>query len=72
VRFKSHEHLPPEERNVHVQKFHSTVPPSFLQKLLHKKPDLGVDEYLDMLSSQKDALNEQFLQILREKGSEKP
>lgn len=72
VRFKSHEHLPPEERNVHVQKFHSTVPPSFLQRLLHKKPDLGVDEYLDMLSSQKDALNEQFLQILREKGSEKP
>lgn len=72
IRFKSHEHLPPEERNVHVQKFHSTVPKNLIQKILRRKADLGVDEYLDMLSSQKDALNDQFLQILREKGSEKP
>jgi hypothetical protein len=72
VRFKSHEHLPPEERNVHVQKFHSTVPKTFLQRVLRRKADSGVDEYLDMLSAQKDALNDQFLNILREKGSEKP
>lgn len=71
VRYKSHEHLPEAERNVHVQKFHSTVPKTFFQKLLKRKADLGADEYLDMLSSQKDALNDQFLQILREKGSTK-
>jgi SNF2 family DNA or RNA helicase len=71
VRFMSHAHLPPEERNVHVQKFHSTVPKTLLQKVFRRKADLGVDEYLDMLSAQKDSLNEQFLDILRQKGSEK-
>lgn len=71
IRYKSHEHLPPEERKVHVQKFQSTVPKSLLQKVFRRKADMGVDEYLDMLSANKDALNEQFLQILREKGSEK-
>lgn len=69
IRYKSHEHLPMEERNVHVQKFHSTVPKTFLQKVFKRKADLGADEYLDMLSSKKDSLNEQFLQILREQGS---
>ena len=70
IRYKSHEHLPENERKVHVQKFQSTVPRTFFQKVLRQKPDHGVDEYLDMLSSQKDALNEQFLNILRQKGSE--
>jgi superfamily II DNA or RNA helicase len=71
IRFKSHEHLPLEERHVHVQKFHSTVPKTFFQRILRSKADLGVDEYLDNMSARKDALNEQFLQILRDKGSEK-
>lgn len=71
IRYKSHEHLPENERNVHVQKFQSTVPRTFFQKVLRQKPDQGVDEYLDMLSARKDALNEQFLDILRQKGSEK-
>jgi hypothetical protein len=66
IRYKSHEHLPIEERHVHVQRFQSTIPKGFLQR----KADMSSDQYLDMLSKDKERLNEQFLNILKEVGSE--
>lgn len=69
ARFGSHEHLPEEERHVHVQKYHSTIPRSFFQKLLNKKGDKSVDQYLAMLSQEKTKLNDQFLDVLKEVGS---
>lgn len=70
IRYKSHEHLPEEDRHVHVQRFQSTIPKTFLQKVLKKNPDMSTDQYLDMLSKDKEALNEQFLKILRRAGTE--
>lgn len=69
ARYGSHEHLPEEERHVHVQKFHSTIPKSFMQKLTNGKADKSVDQYLSMLSEEKTKLNDQFLDVLKEVGS---
>jgi len=68
ARFKSHAHLPKEERHVHVERYHSTVPPSWLQRMMGKK-DMSVDQYLDKLSKEKENLNNQFLDVLKEAGS---
>lgn len=69
IRYKSHAHLPEQDRHVHVQRFHSTVPKSFLQKLTGGKSDMSVDQYLDMLSKQKEELNNQFLDVLKAEGN---
>lgn len=68
IRYKSHAHLPEDERHVHVERYHSTVPQSFMQKLRGKK-DMSVDQYLDMLSKDKEKLNDQFLSVLRRVGT---
>jgi SNF2 family DNA or RNA helicase len=68
IRFGSHTHLPEDERHVHVQKFHSTIPKGFIKKMLGKKNDTSVDQYLSMLSQEKTKLNDQFLQVLQEVG----
>ena len=74
IRFKSHEHLPEEERHVHVEQYHSTIRPSFLdkvqEKLSLKKRDKSADEYLYDLSAKKDMLNNQFLDSLKKVGQE--
>ena len=69
IRYGSHEHLPIEDRHVHVQRFMSTVPKTFLQKITRGKQDTSVDQYLDMLSSEKERLNNQFLDILKKVGT---
>jgi len=69
IRYKSHDHLPEAERHVLVQRFQSTIPKSFTQKILGQEANMGVDQYLSMLSGKKDALNAQFLDILKQQGS---
>ena len=68
VRYKSHAHLPESERHVHIQRLHATNPRSAFDKLLGNKADLSVDQYLDMLSKDKEKLNNAFLDVLREVG----
>lgn len=68
IRYKSHEHLPEAERHVHVERYHSTIPQGLFSRLTGKKKDMGTDEYLDMLSSDKEKLNDQFLNVLRQVG----
>ena len=54
IRYKSHEDLPPEERNVNIQRFLATRPRSgLLEKLKLRKTGLGVDEYLTQMSENK-------------------
>ena len=67
VRYGSHAHLPENERNVHVQRFHSTVPQGLLQKITGDK-DVSADQYLDQMSKRKEALNSQFTDILKRVG----
>lgn len=71
VRNKSHSHLKPKDRNVTVQRFYSSPVPSFLERYgLRKQKNIGADRYMKRLSSDKQRLNEQLLEVLRQVGSE--
>lgn len=70
ARYKSHEHLPENERHVHVQRFHSTIPQGMIGKLMGAKRDKSVDEYLSMLAGEKEKLNNQFLDVLKRVGQQ--
>lgn len=67
IRYKSHEELPIAERNVKVQQFLSTRRrQGALEKLHLAKPGLGVDQYLSQMSAEKERLNNQFRDLLRQ------
>jgi superfamily II DNA/RNA helicase len=68
VRYKSHTHLPEEERNVHITHYHSGHNPTLLNKIFRTKTDVGADQYLSELSQKKDLLNQQFLDVLKAEG----
>jgi hypothetical protein len=66
IRYKSHEHLPKEERKVKIQRFLATRPRSgVLEKMRLKGSGYGVDEYLTQLSERKERLNDQFRDLLQ-------
>jgi len=61
IRFGSHAHLPPSERNVKVQHFLATKPKSgFFERIGLSSPGKGVDEYLKGMSEDKSNLNQQL------------
>lgn len=65
IRYKSHDHLPEDKRNVVVQRYLGTIPRTkVLEKMRLRDPGSGADEYLSMLSDKKDALNQQFKDLL--------
>lgn len=78
IRFDSHEDLPEDLRNVTVQRFISRLPLSstnqFLTRLgLNREHHThGTDDYLKLMAKKKDALNQQFLDILKDVGSKNP
>lgn len=68
IRYKSHEDLPPEERNVRVQNFLATRPRSGILERLHlKKPGGSVDEYLTQMSSDKERLINEFKTLMAQR-----
>lgn len=67
IRFDSHQHLPPEDRQVTVQRFKSVLPSRWYQR---GKNQPAADQYLQDMSDRKQRLNSQFLDVLREVGSE--
>jgi hypothetical protein len=72
LRFDSHDDLPEELKNVHVQRFISkSEEPSFLGKLMGYRRERTGDEILERLSKEKEVLNERFRQLLREVGTQK-
>lgn len=68
IRYKSHEHLPKQERKVKVIQYHSVLPQTNVQKILNQEAHTSADTYLHNLSLKKDKINDQFLNILREEG----
>ena len=68
VRFKSHDHLPKNQRNVTIHHYNSVLPQSsvsFLSKVVGKtKPKMGADQYLLNLSNRKESLNKDFLNAI--------
>lgn len=67
IRFGSHSDLPPEERKVRIQRYLATRPRAgALEKMRLQSPGLGVDEYLTRISKQKERLNSQFRDLLRQ------
>lgn len=64
-RYKSHAKLPKDEQNVRVQKFLARHPePGAVRRLFGAKRPKAVDEYLTMMSQDKDMLNKQFRELI--------
>lgn len=73
IRYQSHEHLDPTQRNVDVEHYVSTLrEPGKLRKMMGKKRDVSTDEYLRQLSAEKEQLNEQARELLRPKAAHLP
>lgn len=69
IRYKSHSDLPHEERNVTVQKFMSLPRQGFFGRLFGLKRDKGTDEYLTSLATGKSTLNDQVMDLLKQKDA---
>jgi len=76
VRYKSHEHLPKDQRKVDVVHYHATPPKkdTWLQRLKARfKPSApSVDEYLYQRAVEKDKLNQQLLQLVQQAQPSSP
>lgn len=67
IRYKSHEHLPEDQRHVDVEHYVSQLPePGMLKKLIGGKRPGGIDEYLRQMSASKDELNQQVRTLLKQ------
>ncbi len=65
IRYKSHEHLPEDQRSVSVEHYRSQMPePGAIKKLFGAKRPGGIDEYLHMMSENKDQLNQKVRGLL--------
>lgn len=73
IRYKSHSHLPSEQRHVEVQRFHAIPRPNFFERMIGRtrSKQKGVDEYIHENAHEKQHINEPFLKILREEADAK-
>jgi SNF2 family DNA or RNA helicase len=76
LRYDSHEHLPPEERNVKIERYIARTAPGRLKSLLRyagikANPEVATDDYLIAQAARKQELNEKFLNLLKEVGSKR-
>ena len=65
VRYKSHEHLPEDQRQVEVERYLSTYPKSLTNKLFGTKPQTAIDQYLFDRSEEKAELSNQMAALFR-------
>jgi hypothetical protein len=76
LRFDSHTGLPEDLKDVTVQQFSSKLPLGLKDRLLSRvgfdrtQQAAGADSYLQQMAARKQRLNKQFLDLLREVGSE--
>jgi superfamily II DNA or RNA helicase len=70
VRNDSHAALPEDLRNVLVQRYFTRPKPTFGERIGWSDPDRGVDRYLETLGKTKQDLNDQFLKVLQDEGSQ--
>jgi superfamily II DNA/RNA helicase len=66
IRYKSHAHLPEEERTVKVQKFYTTEPQSRLRKFVGVNAPKATEEWLQERADEKDQITAQIKQVMRE------
>lgn len=66
ARYKSHENLSPAERNVLVQNYISTISPNWMGR-----KRTSTDQYLQTLSDNKDALNNEFIKLIKSQADER-
>lgn len=65
IRYRSHDDLPPEERNVLVQRYLATRPRTgLMEKARIRKPGGSVDQYLAARAAEKERLIQQFRELL--------
>jgi len=62
ARYKSHHHLPEDERKVNIKKYRSVYPKKWHHRFVDR--DTSVDEYIDQMSKDKKRLNDEFYTAL--------
>lgn len=67
VRFHSHDELPPEKRNVLVQRYFAQPKPSMLDRFTFNSKPTGTDEYIHNLAKQKDQMNQEVVNLIAPK-----
>lgn len=75
IRYKSHEHLPEEEREVKVMRYHSKLPEDLIDKasfLIGMKPKKSIEQYLTHMSEQKGILAKDIAGALQEASDRGP
>lgn len=68
VRFKSHEHLPEDQRHVQVEYYQSTQRPGSVNKMLNTPVAKGIDEYLTDLSEEKQRIQREMIDLIKTAG----
>lgn len=61
IRYKSHEHLPADERYVKVRKYRSVYPDRWYHRLVEKPKT--IDEYIAARAGEKEQFNNDFLSV---------
>jgi superfamily II DNA or RNA helicase len=71
VRFDSHTHLDPSDRNVMVEEYRARLPRTLLDRLFGRYPEgrPATDDYLARRAEERQRVNDQFLNILKSVGS---
>lgn len=72
IRYLSHEGLPEDQRNVHIQRFLSTRPAGLLSRLGLTRTPMAIDEYLQRQADEKDQLAAQVRDALQEASDRGP
>jgi superfamily II DNA or RNA helicase len=75
IRYKSHEHLPAEERKVRVMRYNATLPKDlgdWAGKLIGEKPKQSIEQYLRNMSNQKAEISRQIADALQEASDAGP
>lgn len=68
VRAGGQSHRPPEKRKVEVRRYVSTVPRDFWKKILFKKPEKSVEQFVYLTADRKQRLNRQLRDVLQERA----
>jgi len=65
ARYRSHEGLPKDKQSVLIQHYLSSLNPNYMEQLRRKSP-VSSDEYMQNLSDQKEQLNNEFINLIKE------
>ena len=67
-RFGGQSHREPDKREVDIRRYYSEPPPpSILKRLFTKKPEKGIDSWIQGIADEKDRLNNDLRDVVRKK-----